>query len=181
MIDFTPALDAIGRIFVQGFSKRMKQQIGIDGEAYSRPEASTLAKRRYGTGMQKRQGKTLKNRTKRASSQSTKRLVVTGELSNEAFGYDVKNGACRVFAREVSHMGGLSYAQILRYNSRGQKDINKNIKRPPLVFPTNQSEISGMTTEIDLCNRVLRNALSKEIAKMKAAGLKKISTVLTIG
>lgn len=181
MIDFTEAYDTIGKIMVQGLSRRMKQQTGIDGEAYSPVKPSTLAKRRLGNKMSHLRGRSLKQRNKLKSSQSTKRLVVTGELTNEAFGYEVKKDGVRVFAREVSHMDGLSYAQILRYNSRGQKNVNKYIDRPPLVFPTSPAEIAMMDKENKDASRIAKNVLDKEIKRMKEAGAATIKRILTIG
>jgi hypothetical protein len=149
-LDFKPILEKIGKIFVQGLSKRMKQQKGIDNNTYSSPAPSTLKAR-----------KSLKGK---AASSSVKRLVVTNELSNNAFSFKAFKDRVAIYAREASHLGGISYARIIEYNSKGQSRVNPKIVNPPLVFPTNSAEVGMMDNEI----KIARNIFAKEaLAKLK--------------
>ena len=162
--DFRDTFDKIGRIFVQGLSKRVKQQTGIDGSGYSKPAESTLRSRRA-----KKSAKTGKVLT---SSASTKRLWVTGEFGNEAFGYTPKANGVKVFVREVSHKLGISYAQILRHNSRGQRELNRNIASPPLVFPVNASEVMLMTDEMEKAKRIFAIEANKQLREKAKMNIK---------
>lgn len=162
--NFKKVFEDIGKIFVQGLSKRMKQQKGIDGGAYSSPAPSTLLSRRG-----KKSGKTGKVLK---SSGSTKRLVVTGELSNEGFGYSATDNGVKVFARPVSHSVGVSYDRLIEYNSKGQSKVNKNIKNPPLVFPTNKSEVEMMQNEIKIARELFAREAKKQIQEMAKTNLK---------
>lgn len=156
--NFKDTFDKIGRIFVQGLSKRMKQQKGIDGQGYSAPEPSTLRERRSMNG--------------KAASASTKRLVVTHELSNEGFGYKPSDLGVKIFARNVSHSEGISYERLIEYNSKGQSRVNKNIKSPPLVFPTNGNEVMMMENEMRLAKSIFEKEASKQMKDMAKMNLK---------
>ena len=160
---FKKVFEDIGKIFAQGLSKRMKQQKGIDGGAYSAPAPSTLLSRRR---VKSKTGKALK------SSGSTKRLVVTGELSNEGFGYTPSDNGVKVFARPVSHSAGVSYDRLIEYNSRGQSKVNKYIKNPPLVFPTNKGEVEMMQNEIKIARELFAREAKKQIQEMAKTNLK---------
>lgn len=155
---FRETFEKIGKIFAQGLSKRMKQQTGIDGQAYSSPEPSTLRAR------QRLKGK--------ASSASTKRLVVTNELSNEAFSHTASDTGVKVFARNVSHRAGLSYQRLIEYNSKGQSLVNSDIKNPPLVFPTDKNEVLMMQNEMELAKRLFAGEAKKQMRQMATLNLK---------
>jgi hypothetical protein len=155
---FRESFEKIGKVFVQGLSKRMKQQTGVDGQTYSPPEESTLKARRRMKG--------------KASSASVKRLVVTNELSNEAFAYVAGDIGVKVFARNVSHRNGLSYQRLIEYNSKGQSLVNSDIKNPPLVFPTNKNEVMMMENEMEVAKRIFATDAKAQMRKMAVMNLK---------
>lgn len=161
--NFKPVFERIGQEFARGLQKRIPAQVGIDGQAYSKPAESTLKGRRGKTG---KGGRALK------SSGSTKRLWVTGEFSKEAFGYKASETGVQVFAREVSHTGGISNAQIVRYNSKGQDKVNRNIANPPLVFPTNPEEVMLMQDEMRLARELFAREAKKQMREMAGLNLK---------
>jgi hypothetical protein len=109
---------------------------------------------------------------------STKRLWVTGEFGNEAFGYKPTENGVKIFAREVSHKDGISYAQILRYNSRGQSKLNRHIKIPPLVFPTDKNEIAMMSDQFTDAKRIFEKEANKQMREQLNT---KMKVVLRIG
>lgn len=156
--DFTKAFDQIGSYFRTGLSKRMKSQRGIDDNTYSSPEMSTLKARRSMKG--------------KAASASTKRLVVTGELSGEAFDYKASATGVKIFARNVSHLSGVSYDRLIEYNSRGQSKVNRNIKNPPLVFPTNKGEIELMMGEMEVARRLFATEAKRQMREKAVIRLK---------
>ena len=161
--NFKPVFERIGQEFARGLQKRIPAQVGIDGQAYSKPAESTLKGRRGKVG---KTGKILK------SSLSNKRLWKTGEFSKEAFGYKASEVGVKVFAREVSHTGGISNAQILRYNSKGQPQVNKNIANPPLVFPSKPDEVLLMHDELRLAKELFARDAKKQMREMAAMNLK---------
>ena len=162
--NFTKAFDEIGSMFVTALKNKMHGQKGIDGMSYSPPAPSTLRARRSLKG--------------KAASASTKRLVVTNELANEGFGYTVKPNDLRVFVRPVSHKDGVSYDRIIEYNSRGQSRVNKNITNPPLVFPTNSSEILMMKKEVKTAMAILQDHANRQF---KDKLNMKLKVVLRVG
>ncbi len=156
--NFKETFDKIGKIFVQGLSKRMKQQTGIDGAPYSPPEKSTLRSRQY-----------LKGKT---ASGKTTRLWVTNELANEGFSHVPYAKGVKVFARNVSHKSGVSYERLIEYNSKGQSRVNTNIKNPPLVFPINKNEVLLMTREYEEAKRIFDKDALKQMKAMAKVSLK---------
>lgn len=198
--DFTKTFDNIGKIFVQGIAERIRKQKGIDGASYSKVKPSTIKARLRSTektaysnrktlgfgkksvtikAHQREQASFNKSLAKKLGKAGTdNRLFVSGEFANEGFSYKAIPNGVKVFAEESQHEGGVTNAQILRWNSRGQPKLNRHIANPPLVFPTNKNEIMMMTNEWELARRAFQKDAK---AQMKDMANMKMKVVLNIG
>jgi len=198
LFDFTKTFDFIGRAFVRALSLNVRQQQGIDGNGYSFIAPSTGKSRRA-----KRTGtKFLKGiRTKRVKDfdesyevtksvfsrglvVSLKRLFVTGEFAASGFNYSPDKNGVDVFVPESFHKGGATMADIVRYNSRGQSRLNKNIKAPPLVFPNNAGEVAlirDSTTGGSVLERGQKMLKDEIVKQMKEQGILVAKRELHIG
>lgn len=178
MFDFTTIFKEIGRIFVRRLGLNIRNQTGIDGQKYSRPEMSTLKSRQRAL-----KGKTLRQ-TKRTekrplTSVPISRLFVTQDTSKRAFDSISDKDSATVYVTGKQHIGNkATFQEIIGYNSRGQSNINSDIKNPPLVFPTTTREVLLMRDEVAQGSRLLKNEVLRQI---KEKGLWGIKRTLTIG
>ena len=162
--DFKSTFDQIGKTFIRGLKRRIENQVGLDGVKYPPPAPSTLAKRRSKKGRGKN---------------STKRLHVTHDFANRGFNYIPDATSVTVLVPDTPHMeGGITYEWILRYNSRGQEEVNFNIADPPLVFPSKGEEVLLMQKELDQSARLFASDLRKQL---RDRGIVRAKTILTIG
>lgn len=190
--DFTEVFRRIGQLFVRGLSLRIKQQVGLDGARYSKPELSTLKGRQRmlaGTRSWKgvTRGITLKGKVRKVQAVGVKgltnvpitRLLVSQDTANRGFGFEATKDGVKVFVSPKSHikMGKQptkTYEQIIGWNSRGQDDVNTNIKSPPLVFPTSNTEIEMMEREMDFVRRMFEIEASKQMNQLATLKLRKV-------
>jgi hypothetical protein len=190
--DFTKVFTDIGKLFVRGLGLRIRQQVGIDGARYSRPELGTLkARQRMLTGTRSSKGVTkgitLKGKTRKTQAVGEKgvtnvpitRLLVSKDTALRGFKSEAKSNSVRVYVSEASHikMGKQptkTYAEIIGFNSRGQDDLNTGIKSPPLVFPTDATEIEMMEKEMDFAHRMFEKEASIQMNKLATLRLKKV-------
>ena len=88
----------------------------------------------------------------------------------------------KIFAKNALHRSGKRFSDILKYNSRGQDEVNPNIQNPPLVFPTNKSEILMLQDGNRPVMEKIRRDLEKEVLKqLKEMGEVSIKVKLNIG
>jgi hypothetical protein len=160
-LNFKSVFYRAGRSFVDGLQKRVMGQVGIDGAGYSRPNQSTLEARNPQTKKVRVSEK--KAIFKRIKSSSISRLLVTGRFARGAFGMRATGDGLSVFVREAKHSEGVSFGDIVRYNSRGQEEVNPHIQFPPLVFPTTPQEVLMMREEIYELSKELKIAINRDI------------------
>lgn len=172
-LNLSKEFQALGVRICSALYKGVENNVAIDGSAYSKPEESTLKARRV-----KRSAKTGKIL---GSSSSIKRLRVTGDFAREAFAYKSSESGVTVYALNKTHRSGeITYADILRYNSKGQDKVNRNIKVPPLVFPTNNEEIKMLLKNQDVAHATSK--LIEEAGKqLKQMGILNVKVRLNIG
>ena len=100
--DFTQEFDRLGMVIIKDLHFSVRDQIGLDGQPYSPPAASTLRKRAS------------------EDIDSTERMYVTGDYAKEAFNYLANPLSLRVFVNDTQHISGKSFKQLTAWNSRGQ-------------------------------------------------------------
>jgi hypothetical protein len=152
--------DKIGKTFVRGLMLRVRRQAGIDGARYSRPAQSTLESRGVTTRPNLVGGK-----VKRAKASSLDRLYVTGRFSKGAFASIAGADKVTVYCPDRPYDANVTYADIVRYNSAGQPDVNPNIKRPPLVFPVTPQEVMLMREEFTQAGKLISSGLRGRVRK----------------
>ena len=162
--DFKSTFDQIGKTFIRGLKRRIENQVGIDGAGYAPPKPSTLKSRKYKHG----RGKS-----------SVKRLHVSYDTANRGFNYVPDERGVTVFVPDSLHMdGGATYRDIIKYNSRGQANVNTNVDNPPLVFPSRGEEVLLMQKELDQSAKLFASDLRKQL---RDRGIVRAKTILTIG
>ena len=200
--DFTATMDAIGKIFTRGLKRRIENQVGIDGGGYSMPKPSKLKRRAAGkignkfTKLARAKVSSLEDRKLRkrgswiktettAKAVNIKRLHVTHDLANRGFDYTSDASGVTVFVPDTFHKEdapgffGATYRDIITYNSRGQDNVNPNIRQPaPLVFPAKAADVLLMKGELDTSARLFASDLRKQL---RDRGVVRAKTILTIG
>lgn len=194
--DFTEVFSEIGRLFVRGLSLRMRNQVGIDGARYSRPEKSTLKARQRmlsGTWSKKKGttlGITLKGKTRKVQAVGQEgltnvpitRLLVSRDTSARAFLSEASKDSVKVYVSGRNHlkMGSqpaVTYQDIIAWNSRDQSDVNPAIRNPPLVFPTDQGDILRMEKEMRFAQRMFHAAAGQQMNKLATLKLRKVLAI----
>lgn len=193
--DFTKVFQTIGKIFTRGLGLRIKQQQGIDGSGYSRPELSTLkARQRMLAGTRSWKGTTLgittRGKVRKVQAVGAKgltnvpigRLLVSQDLANRGFTHKATKDGVTVMVSDKLHlqMGNQKrqkHSDIISWNSKGQDDLNPHIKRPPLVFPTTGEEVMMMKSEMDQAARLFELEATRQ---MEAAAKLHIKRTLRI-
>lgn len=153
----------IGQKFVLGLARRIRSQVGVDGQGYPPIKKSTAiarGPRRLKKGTAKINGVPT---TFGGMATSLKRLFVTGDLAASGFNYAVRPEGVTVFAPDSLHRsGGATYADIIKYNSRNWEP-NKNITGPPLVFPKTSAEVAMMRDEMNFARMEIKKAITAHL------------------
>lgn len=157
MIDLTACWDRIGKKFAEGLMNRIFRQQGIDGKAFPPPKSKTIGSRKF--------------RTKKVAGQrvkSQKRLWVTGNFANQfARSYAADATGVWVYADDKKmHPGGITYAWIVRRNSRNFPGVNTNIDDPPMIFPRTAQEVGAMQKEVEFARYELKKALTEHYRQL---------------
>jgi hypothetical protein len=192
-LDFSNAFNLIGKLFVRGLGLRMRQQRGIDGVAYSRPEKSTLKARQRmlsGTHSNKKGttlGVTTKGKERKVQAVGVKglssvpitRMLVSKDTAARGFEFTATKDTVKISVSESQHlaMGNrptTTYAKIVGYNSRGQDDLNAHIKRPPLIFPTSEAEVDMMEKEMKQARLIFEREASALLTNKAVFRLRKV-------
>jgi hypothetical protein len=193
--DFTSVFEEIGKLFVRGLFLRMRNQIGIDGVAYSPDAPSTIkgrARRKAGDKYVhffiKREGKGGTHRVGKhysaaAMSYDPRRLWHTGRLAKGAFDSLASKDSVKVFVKDSFYAPGWgaldpskrqTFSDIIGWNSRGQSEVNTNIKSPPLVFPTDTGDLLMMEKEMKFAKRMFDIEAEKQMNKLATLKLRKV-------
>ena len=184
MVDLTKLLDEAGRQFVAELSNNIANQTDINGDRFSPLKRSTLLARQrqkgLGRGLAVRlqtgaQGYNVRRRNRITTGTQLNvgldRLLNTSKFWSQAFKYGVGPMDLTVGVSPAKHSGRVTFADIVRYNNQGSSRVNRNIMRPPLIFPNGDADIAKMKSFGKMYRKFNSPDVKQEILRMAAGGV----------
>jgi len=197
MLDLSKLFNDSGNRFVAELRGNIRRQKDIKGRTFSYiAKATAMARQRakgLGRGLAVRSvtGAKVNRVSKRTAGDLTElrstfavsllRLMSTNKFHQNAFKFEASKDSVKVFVSSESYDSKVTYSDIVSYNNEGSADVNKNILKPPLIFPNNAHEVELMDAHRQTMDRFDMAVRSGEVRNMiLEQGLKNVTLEIGI-